>query len=147
VPDRDFFNPAKVSQGLADNGGAAAIRLVHYAPQPALEGKTLDVIAEGWQVDPVTAYMRIVRATSAEVNSSGPPLEEIIGTSMSEDDVRWFIAQPAIMFCSDGDCMARIPRGEHLPARILGRYVREERSCRSAGHSQDDRTAGATAWP
>jgi N-acyl-D-amino-acid deacylase len=127
VPSRDFFNPAKVSQGLADNGGAAAIRLVRYAPEPALEGKTLDVIAAGWQVDPVTAYMRIVRATSAEVNSSGPPLEEIIGTSMSEDDVRWFIAQPAIMFCSDGELHGAHPRGAGTFPRILGRYVREEK--------------------
>ena len=71
-------------------------------PDPALAGKTLEEIAAIWNVTPVAAYMRIVKATSAEVGIS-QSMEAIIGTSMSEDDVRWFIAQPQIMFCSDGN--------------------------------------------
>jgi N-acyl-D-aspartate/D-glutamate deacylase len=70
--------------------------------------------------------MRIVRATSAEVDT-GEDMEEIIGTSMSEDDVRWFIAQPQIMFCSDGELHGAHPRGAGAFPRVLGRYVREQR--------------------
>jgi len=125
VPDRDFYNPQKVAQALADNGGAAAIRLVHYTPEPALAGKTLEEIAATWHITPVETYIRIVKATSAEVDSPDDYMEGIIGTSMSEDDVRWFIAQPQIMFCSDGELHGAHPRGAGTFARILGHYVRE----------------------
>ena len=124
VPDRDYFNPDKVARALADNGGAAAVRLAHYAPEPAMGGKTLEQIAAAWGVTPVEAYMRIVRATSGEVDS-GVSLEDVIVTSMSEDDVRWFVAQPQIMFCSDGELHGAHPRGAGTFPRILGRYVRE----------------------
>src|SRR5213078_2563369 len=46
---------------------------------------------------------------------------------MSEDDVRWFIANPRIMFCSDGELHGAHPRGAGSFPRLLGRYVREQR--------------------
>jgi N-acyl-D-amino-acid deacylase len=54
-------------------------------------------------------------------------MEAVIVTSMSEDDVRWFIAQPQIMFCSDGDLHGAHPRGAGSFPRVLGRYVREQK--------------------
>jgi N-acyl-D-amino-acid deacylase len=126
VTDRDFFNPAKVRKALADNGGAAAIRLAHYTPEPAVAGKTLAEIARIWQLSDVDTYMRIARATMAEVNSD-VEMEDIIGTSMSEDDVRWFVAQPWISFCSDGELHGAHPRGAGTFPRILGHYVREQK--------------------
>jgi len=127
IPDRDYYNPDKVALALADNGGAAAIRLAHYTPEPDLAGKTLEQIAGLWKVSPVDAYMRIVKATTAEVDSD-EQMEDIIGTTMSEDDVLWFITQPRIMFCSDGALHDAHPRGAGAFARILGRYVRERRA-------------------
>jgi N-acyl-D-amino-acid deacylase len=124
VTDRDFYNPDKVAKALADNGGASSIRLVRYTPEPMMAGKTLDQIATAWKVTPVEAYMRIVKATQPEDNS-GVGMEFIIGTTMSEDDVRWFIAQPQIMFCSDGILHDAHPRGAGSFPRVLGRYVRE----------------------
>jgi N-acyl-D-amino-acid deacylase len=50
VPDRDYFNPQKVEQALAENGGAQNIRIVNYPPEAALAGKTLAEIATHWQV-------------------------------------------------------------------------------------------------
>ena len=126
VPDRDYDNRDKVAQALADNGGAAAIRLVHYTPEPDLAGKTLEDIAAAWKLTPAETYIRIVHATSAEVGTH-QPMEAIIDTSMSEDDVRWFIAQPQIMFCSDGELHGAHPRGAGSFPRILGRYVREQK--------------------
>ncbi len=125
VPDRDYYNAAKVAQAIADNGGAAAIRLVQYVPEPAMAGRNLAEIATAWGITPIEAYMRVVRATSAEVDS-GQPMEGVIVTSMSEDDVRWFIAEPTIMFCSDGNLHGAHPRGAGTFPRILGRYVREQ---------------------
>jgi N-acyl-D-amino-acid deacylase len=126
VTDRDFFNPEKVARALADNGGAGAIRLAHYTPEPAVAGKTLAEIATIWGLSAVDTYMRVVKATLAEVDTDAE-MEDIIGTSMSEDDVRWFIAQPQITFCSDGELHGSHPRGAGTFPRILGHYVREQK--------------------
>jgi N-acyl-D-amino-acid deacylase len=58
VSDRDYFNPTKVQAALAENGGAAAIRISRYAPDPALAGKTLEEFAAAWHITPVDAYRR-----------------------------------------------------------------------------------------
>ena len=126
VPDRDFFNPQKVEQALAENGGAQNIRIVNYAPEKALAGKTLAEIAAHWQVTPVEAYMRIVKASGG---ADGPNEQDVnvLGTSMSEDDVSWFVANPEIMFCTDGALHGAHPRGSGSYPRILGHYVREQK--------------------
>jgi N-acyl-D-amino-acid deacylase len=123
VPDRDYFNPQKVEQALAENGGAQNIRIVNYAPEPALSGKTLAEIAARWQLTPVEAYMRIVKSTEGAEEQG----VNVLGTSMSEDDVRWFIAHPEIMFCTDGALHGAHPRGAGSFPRILGHYVREQK--------------------
>ena len=119
--DRDYYNSEKVSKALADNGGPDHIRFTSYAPDPSIIGKTLTEVAAAWQVAPVDAYIKIIKETA-------PPKEEasIMGESMIEDDVRWFIAQPQIMFCSDGALHGLHPRGAGSFPRILGHYVREE---------------------
>jgi N-acyl-D-amino-acid deacylase len=125
VPDRDFFNPEKVAEGLENNGGAENMLIPKYTPDPSVAGKTLTQIAGVWKVTPVEAYMRMIKATESEVNG-GEEQEEVIGTSMSEDDVRWFIANPRIMFSSDGALHGAHPRGAGAFPRVLGKYVREE---------------------
>ena len=125
VPDRDFYNPEKVAQGLADNGGAENMLIPKYTPDPAMAGKTLTQIAEAWKVTPVEAYMRMIKATESEIGG-GEEMEEVIGYSMNEDDLRWFIAHPRIMFCSDGGLHGAHPRGAGSFARVLGKYVRED---------------------
>ncbi len=124
VPDRDWFNAAKVGRAIADNGGPSAVRLGKYVPQPELAGKTLDEVARAWAVTPVEAYMRIVRETSGE-DDSGESREVVLVTSMNEADLRWFIVQPDIMFSSDGTLHGAHPRGAGAFPRVLGRYVRE----------------------
>ena len=126
VTDRDFFNPEKVSSAIADNGGAANLLISLYKPEPAMAGKTLEQIAAAWKVTPVEAYMRMIKATESEI-TTGEEQEGVMGTSMSEDDIRWFIANPRIMFCSDGELKGAHPRGAGAFARVLGRYVREQR--------------------
>jgi len=125
VTDRDFFNPEKVKRAIADNGGAANLRISLYKPEPAMAGKTLEQIAAAWKVTPVEAYMRMIKATESEI-TTGEEQEGVMGTSMSDDDIRWFIAHPRIMFCSDGELKGAHPRGAGAFARVLGRYVREQ---------------------
>jgi N-acyl-D-amino-acid deacylase len=124
VTDRDFFNPEKVAHAIAENGGAANLMIPKYTPEPAMAGKTLEQIAAAWKVTPVEAYMRMIKATENE--KPGEEQEEVIGTSMSEDDVRWFIANPRVMFSSDGSLHGAHPRGAGAFPRVLGRYAREE---------------------
>lgn len=124
--DRDYFNAAKVAKVIAENGGADHIRLARYQPDPSLAGKTLDQIARQWNVTPAEAYGRLVKATLPGPDGKSPE-EGIIATTMSEDDVRWFIANPNVMFCTDGALHDRHPRGAGAFPRVLGRYVREEK--------------------
>ncbi len=149
IPDRDFYNPDKVAAAIADNGGAGVIRLTRYTPEPALTGKTLEQVAAAWQVTPVAAFMRIVRETAAEIEPGNSNMEEIIASSMSEDDVRWFLAQPQIMFCSDGELHGAHPRGAGTFPRILGHYVREEKvlSLESAVHRMTELPARRLGLP
>lgn len=127
VLDRDFFNSDKVAKAIADNGGAGRIRITRYGPEPSMAGQTLEEFARIWDLTPVEAYMRIVRE-SDKTGADGTRLgESVIVTSISEDDLRWFIAQPSILFCTDGGLHDRHPRGAGAFPRILGRYVREEK--------------------
>jgi N-acyl-D-amino-acid deacylase len=125
VTDRDFFNSEKVGRAIADNGGAANLLVTLYRPEPAMAGKTLEQIAAAWSVTPVEAYMRMIKATESG-KGYGDEQEGVMGTSMTEDDLRWFIANPRIMFCSDGELHDAHPRGAGSFPRILGRYVREQ---------------------
>lgn len=126
LTDRDWFNRAKVESAIRENGGAEAIRLLRYSPDQSMEGKTLAQIAAAWKVDAADAYMRIVRETQPQEGKPRPE-EGVIVTSMSEDDVRWFIAQPGIAFCTDGELRGGHPRSAGSFARILGYYVRQEK--------------------
>jgi N-acyl-D-aspartate/D-glutamate deacylase len=47
-------------------------------------------------------------------------------TSMAEDDLRYFIADPRVMYCTDGELHGKHPRGAGSFPRILGKYVRDE---------------------
>lgn len=120
--DRDYSNPEKMSKAIADNGGPDRIRFTSYPPDPSIVGKTLTEVASGWQMKPVDAYIKTIRETLGSKEEAG-----IMGESMIEDDVRWFIAQPQIAFCSDGALHDQHPRGAGTFPRILGHYVREEK--------------------
>ncbi len=125
VLDRDFYNPEKVRKAIAENGGAERIRVTRYDPEAAQSGKTLDQIAAAWKLTPVEAFMKIVKATLPNGEFKGAE-EHVIVESIHEDDLRWFLAAPQIMFCTDGELHGKHPRGAGSFPRILGRYVREQ---------------------
>src|SRR5258708_39784767 len=87
---------------------------------------TLDKIATKWGVTPEQAFMTMVKESSARPGYKGEDAE-VIGESMSEDDLRWFAAQPRIMFCTDGELHGSHPRGAGAFPRALGRLVREDK--------------------
>lgn len=122
ILDRDYYNPQKVAKAIEETGGADHFWFTEYKPDPSIVGKTLTEVARSWGLTPVEAYIKLARGI--EVNPDSEPM--IMGESMSEDDVRWFVAQPNIAFCSDGGLRDRHPRGAGAFPRVLGRYVREQ---------------------
>ena len=120
--DRDYYNPTKVAKALEENGGPARFHVVHFEPDPSVNDKTLEQIAQQWKMTPVDAYMKIIKET--EPRADGTRLgEDVIVESMSDDDVRWFVADPRITFCSDGGLFMQHPRSAGTFPRILGYYV------------------------
>jgi N-acyl-D-amino-acid deacylase len=124
--DRDYYNPEKVARVLEENGGPSRFHVVHFEPDPSVNDKTLEQIALQWKMTPVQAYMKIIKDTESRADGKTPE-EDVIVESMSDDDVRWFIADPNIAFCSDGGLFMQHPRSAGTFPRILGHYSREEK--------------------
>jgi N-acyl-D-amino-acid deacylase len=123
--DRDFYNAAKVEKVLQENGGPARFHVVHFEPDPSVNDKTLEQIAAQWKMSPADAYMKIIKDTEPRADGTRPD-EDVIVESMSDDDVRWFVADPRITFCSDGGLFMQHPRSAGTFPRILGYYSREQ---------------------
>jgi N-acyl-D-amino-acid deacylase len=115
VPSRRHEDPVAVRRGLYDVGGAANVLITSCRAHPDYEGKTLDAVGVIRGTDPVEAYIAIVRDGGAGV----------VCRSMTEADIRTFMAQPWVMVSSDGGIGGRHPRGAGTFPRVLGRYVRE----------------------
>jgi N-acyl-D-amino-acid deacylase len=127
ILDRDYYNPEKVAEVLDENGGPSRFHVIHFEPDPSINNKTLDEIAAQWKMTPVEAYMKIVRETERRPDGTRPA-EDVIVESMSDDDVKWFVADPRITFCSDGGLFMQHPRSAGTFPRILGFYVREQQA-------------------
>jgi N-acyl-D-amino-acid deacylase len=115
VPSRRFDDPDAVAAGIAAAGGAGRLQIVDVPAEPELAGLRLDAIARRWGVDPVQAYMRLMRDGGTGV----------IGHTMDEEDVLAFMRSPLVMTASDGGIDGAHPRGAGSFARVLGTYVRE----------------------
>jgi N-acyl-D-amino-acid deacylase len=126
--DRDYYNPEKVAKALEESGGANHMWFTSYKPDAAVVGKSLEEVAKMWKMSPVETYMKMVRASDAGVGGDPENEPSIMAESMSEADVKWLVAQPNIMFCSDGGLRDRHPRGAGSFPRVLGKYVRDEKA-------------------
>ena len=111
-------------------GGASGL-LIASVVNPELkkyEGKTIAQIAEAERKDPIDVIMDIVAA------DRGNSYQIIF--IMSEDDVRTALRHPLVSMCTDSGAVAEDgifseekshPRAWGSAARILGKYVREEK--------------------
>ena len=112
------------------SGGAAGVLIVSVV-NPALkkyEGKTLEQIGKEEGKDPVDVIMDLVSADRANTSN--------VIFMMSEDDVRLALKHPLVSLCTDSSASATDgifsqekshPRAWGSAARILGKYVREEK--------------------
>jgi len=106
--------------GLGQLGGADV--LVASAPRhPEWEGRTVAALASAWSLDAAAAARRIVE-------DEGEACFVVIFT-MAEADVKTVLAHPSTMIGSDGVPAGGKPHPRLYGcfARVLGRYVRDEK--------------------
>jgi len=123
IMTEQFEDRAQWEQGIKDVGGPENIRLTSYSPDKSWAGKTLAEISTMTGKDPITIAQEII----AECYGPGKHgSESVVVTAMSEDDLKGFIANPRISFCSDGGLHGTHPRGAGSFPRVLGVYVRQQ---------------------
>jgi N-acyl-D-amino-acid deacylase len=108
------------TDNLRRRGGPAAILIAHYRPDPTLEGKSLEQIANEKRQPPVRTALELIARQSPS----------IVSFNMAEDDIAEIMRQPYTMTSSDGGLVAMgegkpHPRNYGTFARKLQRYVRE----------------------
>jgi N-acyl-D-amino-acid deacylase len=116
VPNKKYDDPESVDRALKDVGGPANISVTACKAHPNYAGRNLEEIARGENISPVALYSKIVRDGGAD----------IIGHSMTEEDVATFYKQPWVMVASDGGIANDHPRGAGTFPRVLGRFVRKK---------------------
>lgn len=120
LPGGVEIDRAVIARNLRRRGGADAIQIAFFKPDPALEGKTLAAIA--------AARGTSAEEVAADLISRGSAT--IVSFNMSEDDIRLIMSKPYTMASSDGSLVRPgagrpHPRDSGAFARRLGVYVRE----------------------
>ncbi|MBA2260333.1 MAG: D-aminoacylase [Acidobacteria bacterium] len=122
---RAAFNQAEkiATENLRRRGGAAAIVIAHYRPDPSREGKSLEQIAAAQNRSPVGEALEMIARGGASV----------VSFNMSEDDIVHLMRQPYTMTSSDGGLVLLTegkphPRNYGAFARKLSLYVRDRRT-------------------
>lgn len=111
-------------------GGASRILITSVLDEKLkpLEGRTIEEIARAEGKDPLDALIDLVIADRANTGR--------VSFTMHEDDVRVALRHPLVSLCTDSGAQAEDgilsqershPRAWGSTARILGRYVREEK--------------------
>ena len=112
----------------ADPGALILVTTVLDPSLKKYEGKTIAEIASAEKKDPLDALMDLVVADNANVGR--------VTFSMSEDDVKTGLRHPLVSMCTDSGARAEDgiyskekshPRAWGSAARILGKYVRDEK--------------------
>lgn len=112
-------------RNLARRGGANAIGIAKYDPDPSLNGKRLDAIARARGQQPIdTAIDMLIKGNSAP---DGMPLGGafIVSYNMNEKDVEAIMKQPWTMTCTDGG-LSKYGSGTEHP-RSFGAFPRKIR--------------------
>ena len=122
IPSRDLDARHEYEFALKELSPPEGFWLTRFDPQPEYVGKKLTEIAGLRGIDPVTAMMQLTKESTA----FGENADSMIGTSMTEEDIRALFLWPHTNVCTDGMLNDLHPRGVGSFTRVLGRFVREE---------------------
>lgn len=106
---------AEMVDNLDRRGGAARLQISRHRSDAAIEGRTLEAVAQARGKDPVDAALEIIQAGGAGV----------VSFNMLERDVDRFMQESWVMTCSDGD-LVRLGEGVPHP-RAYGSFPRKLR--------------------
>ena len=121
-PERNFEDRAAAEFALREVTSAEGLLITRYARNPAYEGQTLAQIAASRGVDPPQAMMDMIRESGGNIG--------IVAAGMDERDVSTLMKWPFANICSDGTSNGGHPRGYGAFTRVLGQYVREQKTLR-----------------
>jgi N-acyl-D-amino-acid deacylase len=126
-PNRDFDNRSEAEKVLREIAPADGLLLGDFAAEPALAGKTVAEIARARGTDPASTLMALIRESQAWARThDGDAGENVVATSMTDDDVADLLAWEHSNVSSDGALRGAHPRGFGAFPRVLGRMVREQ---------------------
>jgi N-acyl-D-aspartate/D-glutamate deacylase len=127
-PSRKYTSLPDATLAVTQLCDPAASVMVHFAPVTAYEGKTLSQIAQIRKESPAQTLIQLI-AMADSFRKANPAfsgsVETIMGKSMTENDVRNFIAWPLSVICSDGGNGGH-PRGYGTFTRVLYEYVSKQ---------------------
>ena len=128
-PNRDFANEKEAELILKEITLPEDIILGSYEVQPDYAGKTLAQIAQIENKTPARMLVELIaRIDDWEKKNSRECQENIMATSMNEADIKKLMQWPHTNICSDGASAGTHPRGYGAFTRVLGNYVRKEKT-------------------
>jgi N-acyl-D-amino-acid deacylase len=112
---------AEMLENLDRRGGAERLQFRRYAPDPSIEGKTLQRVADERGMEPVDLAMQLLKGGEAS----------FVSFNMHPADVATLMRQPWTITASDGDLVPMNegvphPRGYGTFPRKIRKYVLEE---------------------
>jgi N-acyl-D-aspartate/D-glutamate deacylase len=128
-PDRNFNDEKEAELILKEITLPGDIILGSYEVQPAYAGKSLAEIAKLENKTPARMLIELIaRIDDWEKKNKRDCQENIMATSMDETDIKKLMQWPYTNICSDGSSSGTHPRGYGAFTRVLGKYVRVEKT-------------------
>jgi len=127
-PSRNFSDEKEAVFILKEVTSPEGIIFSNYEPNPEYNGKSLAQVAKQEKKSPEKMLIELIRRLD-ECDKKGSDCGgSIVATSMDEQDVKKLMQWPHTNICSDGSSSGRHPRGFGAFTRVLGHYVREEKT-------------------
>ena len=128
-PERNFSDEKEAALILKEITLPQDIIFGGYEAYPPYAGKTLAEIASIENKPPAKMLVELIaRLDEWEKKNGRYPDQSIMATSMAEDDIKKLMQWPHANICSDGQSNGTHPRGYGAFTRVLGYYVREEKT-------------------
>jgi N-acyl-D-amino-acid deacylase len=127
-PDRNFNDEKEAAFILKEVTSPEGIIFSNYEPNPEYNGKSLLEVALLEKRTPEKMLIELIRGLDKCAKEKGECDGSIVATSMDEADVKKLMQWPYTNICSDGASSGRHPRGFGAFTRVLGYYVREQKT-------------------